>query len=279
MEREGYHNSFSVDFLNDPLRDFNLDLQHVLLGDFNLAGELNCSDDQLKRVLFDEDEGFNEDYDDDAGGQLAVTIGQSTSHTSSLNAAADPLITMTTAPVSNVASNLQASDQCLPDGYVDDCYDSSLWTSNSPLQFISTKDHVISPKDHMMSSPVKVHDVRQPSPQTVQPQKTFNPEQSITLHNRLPSPEELVGMPFYKFKRLLDNPLLSKDEKLRAKAVRKKGKNKSAARHCRQRKVAKLEGLEQEISVLQQQRTLLLKQKAQLFAEAKHWETRCAGSL
>ena len=275
MEGEGYHNGFCEDFLNDPLRDFNLDLQHVLLGDFNLCGEFNCSDNQLKSVLFDEDEGFNEDYDDDAG-QLAITAGQSSSRRCNLNVAADPLITMTTAPVSNVASTSQAGshDQCLPDGYVDDCYDNSLWASNSPLQFISTKDH-------MMSSPVD--DVeqlfRQSSPQTIQSQETFYSEKSLTLHNKLPSPEELISMPFYKFKRLLENPLLSKDEKLRAKAVRKKGKNKSAARHCRQRKMAKLEGLEQEISVLQQQRTLLLKQKAQLFAETKHWETRCAGSL
>ena len=86
--------------------------------------------------------------------------------------------------------------------------------------------------------------------------------------DRLPNHEELVSMPFYKFKRLLGSPSLSGDDKLKAKAIRKKGKNKSAARNCRERKMTMLEGLDQEVAILEQ--------KVRLFAETELWETKYA---
>ena len=241
-----------------PSLEFNLDLQHALLGDYNLAGNFYCNDDQLKGTLFDEDEGFDENYDDD----MLQHAGQSTMQHGRCEVA----------PVSSVMSMQAASrDQCLPDSNIDDCYGNSIWTNDAPMQLISSRDH-------MMSSPVKLHEVKQlsreSSPLTLQSQ--FYQEQSIMSHSKLPSQEELISMPFYKFKRLLDDPSLSSDDKRQAKAIRKKGKNKSAARDCRQRKMAMLDGLEQEVIILQQQHAALLKQKAQLFAETKLWETKCA---
>lgn len=275
MESENYGNGrLGEDYLGDPSLEFNLDLQHVLLGDYNLTGELYCSDDQLKRALFDEDEGFNEDCDDEMLQHAAITCQSNDrflpNTIDTTLTYANTITTTAVAAVSSVTSFIQAGshdhDQCIPDNNIDDCYGNSIWTNDAPMQLISTRDH-------MMSSPVKLYEVqqslREPSPPSYQ-------EQSIMSQDRLPSHEDLISMPFYKFKRLLDNPSLSSDDKRKAKAIRKKGKNKSAARHCRERKMAMLEGLEQEVAVLQQQRASLLQQKAQLFAETKLWETKCS---
>ena len=284
MENENYANGrFSEDYLGDPSLEFNLDLQHALLGDYNLAGELYCSDDQLKRVLFDEDEGFDEDYDDEMLQHAAIT-GQDRytpipNTTDTTLAYANTSTVATTTAASSVMSFMQAGshdhDQCLPDNNIDDCYGNSIWTNDAPMQLISTKDHMISTRDHMISSPVKLHEVKQLPRESSPPTLSYQ-EQSLISHDRLPSHEELISMPFYKFKRLLDSPSLSSGDKREAKAIRKKGKNKSAARHCRERKMAMLEGLEQEVAILQQQRESLLQQKAQLFAETKLWETKCS---
>ena len=284
MESENYWNGrLGEDYLVDPSQQFNLDLdlQHVLLGDYNLAGDFYCSDDQLKGSLFDEDEGFDEDYDHNEMLQHAVITGQSNSQHDRCGTAADPVIsniidttlayanTITTAPaVSSVTSFIQAGSHDIPDSNIDDCYGNSIWTNDAPMQLISTRDH-------MMSSPVKLHKAKPLSRESSPPAIHYQ-EQSVSSHDRLPSHEEVVSMPFYKFKRLLDSPSLSGDDKLKAKAIRKKGKNKSAARNCRERKMAMLEGLDQEVAILQQQRASLLKQKAQLFAETKLWETKCA---
>ena len=276
MESENY-GRLGEDYLADPSLEFNLDLQHVLLGDYNLSGELYCSDDQLKRVLFDEDEGFDEDYDDEML-QHATITGQDRYTPVPANTIDTTLtyantITTTAAPaVSSVTSFTQAGshdhDQCLPDNNIDDCYGGSIWTNDAPMQLISIRDH-------MMSSPVKLHEVKRIPRESSPPTQSYQ-EQSIMSHNRLPSHEDLISMPFYKFKRLLDSPSLSSNDKRKAKAIRKKGKNKSAARNCRERKMAMLEGLEQEVAILQQQRASLLQQKAQLFAETKLWETKCS---
>ena len=294
MEGDIYQNGYcGQNHLLDPLQEFNLDLQHVLLGDCNFASdEFYFSSDaeqiQLKSAVFDEDEGFDEDYDDD-GLQHAVT--RSTAQREDNNrcsrdagvevfAPINPTSIITTS-ASDVTSFLQAGsrdqDQCLPDNYIDNCYGNSMWTSEVSMQLISARDHV-------MSSPLKIHEnkqiSREPSPplQAMHSQDIYYNEHlsSHTEPNKLPSHEELVAMPFYKFKRLLDNPSLSSDNKTKVKAIRKKGKNKSAARHCRQRKMVMLEGLEQEVASLRQQRAALAKQKAQLIAEAKLWEGKCA---
>lgn len=291
MEGDIYHNGFGEDHLIDPTQEFHLELQHALLGDFNFPiGDFCFSNDaeqlQLKSALFDEDEGFNEDYDEEML-QHTVTTGHSDSQQYDSSGCGVELFepinpaTVTSTSVSGVASYLQAGsrdqDQCLPDHHIDNCYGNGMWSDDMPMQLISSRDH-------MMSSPVKVHEIKQlsrePSPllQPMQPEDIFYREQSVSHDHpsSLPSREELISMPFYKFKRLLDNPSLSADDKAEAKAIRKKGKNKSAARHCRQRKMAMLEGLELEVATLQQQRASLARQKAQLIAEAKLWEAKCA---
>ena len=285
MDGDIYHTGHcGENHLLDPLQEFNLDLQHVLLGDYSFAAsdEFCFSSDveriQLKSGLFDEDEGFDVST-------TRSTLQQNDTNRCSRDTGVDTVnpAAMINPAVSEIASFLQSGsrdqDQCLPDEHIDSCYGNSIWTNELPTQLISARDH-------MMSSPVKIHEnnqqiSREPSPtlQAMQSEDIYYNERLSSRNepnNKLPNHEELVGMPFYKFKRLLDNPSLSTDDKAKVKAIRKKGKNKSAARHCRQRKMAMLEGLEQEVASLQQQRAALARQKAQLIAEAKHWESKCA---
>ena len=308
MEGDIYHmGDCGENHLFDPLQDFNLELQHVLLGDYSFAGDEFCfSSDaeelQLKSALFDEDEGFNEDYDE--GLQHTVTNGRSSpqeedSSRCSRDAGVELFDTInptaiTTMATTEVTSFLQdgsrEQDQCLPDNHIDNCYGDSIWTNELPMQLISSRDHMMSSphkihesqqisRDPSPSLPLRDHMMSSPSLASMHSQDIYYNEQSMLRNerNKLPSHEELVSMPFYKFKRLLDNPSLSADDKTKVKAIRKKGKNKSAAKHCRQRKMAMLEGLELEVATLQQQRASLARQKAQLMAETKLWEAKCAG--
>jgi len=288
MEGDIYHNGRFDDHLVDPSQELDLDLQYALLGDYNLpVGDFYFSNDEefrLKSAFFDEDEGFNEECDDELHAATTGLLGSQEQNNRCSRDVYDAGVdlfdhvstTMANPSGSGIASFMQAGsqDQCLP---IDSCYSNSVWNNDAPMELISSRDHVMSPimtRDHMMS-PVKLHEL----PSETSPQNSHNKLSVIVSHdqpNSIPSNDELIDMPFYKFKRLLDNPLLSADDKVKVKAVRKKGKNKSAARHCRQRKTAMLEGLEEEVAILQQQHSLLIRQKEQLIAETKFWETRCA---
>lgn len=65
-----------------------------------------------------------------------------------------------------------------------------------------------------------------------------------------PAAKQIVSMPFYEFKKILESSSVSERDKEEAKVIRKRGKNKVAAKHCRQRKVEIVMGLEQEIEKL-----------------------------
>ena len=62
--------------------------------------------------------------------------------------------------------------------------------------------------------------------------------------------QRLIDMLYYQFRKLLDDPSISENMKEEMKSIRRKGKNKAAAKACRQKKVHKVKGLEQEIEQL-----------------------------
>ena len=64
-------------------------------------------------------------------------------------------------------------------------------------------------------------------------------------------------MPFYQFKKILDNPNIDTNEKETAKNIRKRGKNKVAAKHCRQKKIEVVMGLQQEVDRMKEQKKML----------------------
>ncbi len=70
--------------------------------------------------------------------------------------------------------------------------------------------------------------------------------------------KKIISMPFYEFKKILDSPCVSERDKEQVKAIRKKGKNKVAAKHCRQRKLEIIMGLQQEVDKLKGFKTQLV---------------------
>ena len=93
--------------------------------------------------------------------------------------------------------------------------------------------------------------------------------------NRKPENEQLVHMPFFKFKRLLDSPSVTDEKKTDIKNVRRRGKNKIAAKMCRQRKQELVLGLQQEIEALKSHREQISVVKANLEEEVGRLKTHC----
>jgi len=285
MEGKGFFHS-----LLDADKEFELDLQQALLGEYNSPGDFPLPSDeelQLKSAVlhFDEDEGFNEDYNDETELYSLLEPVNSNKSRDDPGVVLFDQLNANNWPATYEQWNSQLGSSC--DSYYDGdyhdntYYDNSVWLDNAPsMKLISSRDHVISP-----NTTIDTHCSPQPSPMPAQP--GYYPAEQIEIHDddnvpsasqniNLPSNDELVTMPFYKFKRLLDDPSLTAEEKAEAKAVRKKGKNKHAAKHCRQRKMAMLDGLEHEVASLQDQLALLASQKAQLMAETRFWEGKCA---
>lgn len=65
-----------------------------------------------------------------------------------------------------------------------------------------------------------------------------------------PEKQKLVDMPFHQFKKILDDPTVPEKDKEDIKAVRRRGKNKEAAKNCRKKKLSVLCGLQQEVDQL-----------------------------
>lgn len=81
---------------------------------------------------------------------------------------------------------------------------------------------------------------------------------------------ELVSMPFYKFKKILDSNTLCVKDKDRVKAIRRRGKNKVAAKHCRQKKLGAISGLQFEIDQLKAMKKRLTLRTRSLEQEILH---------
>lgn len=105
------------------------------------------------------------------------------------------------------------------------------------------------------------------STQTPLATRTPSPVPSSTSHThnledepkRKPSttakkPDGLVHMPYYRFKKILDSPTVTEEDKSDIKNVRRRGKNKIAAKNCRQRKQELVLGLQEEIERLRSER-------------------------
>ena len=87
--------------------------------------------------------------------------------------------------------------------------------------------------------------------------------------------EKLVHMPFYKFKKILDSPTVPEEKKADIKNVRRRGKNKIAAKNCRQRKQELVLTLQQEIDELNIHKNKLCVRGRAIEQEIKMLRGRC----
>ena len=103
------------------------------------------------------------------------------------------------------------------------------------------------------------------------------PSPSLSLENNTFSHEEkkLIDMQYYQFKKLLDDPSIAEKKKEVMKSIRRKGKNKFAAKVCRQKKVHKVKGLEQEIEQLKKTKLLMTLRQNSLEHEITQLKRQC----
>ena len=90
------------------------------------------------------------------------------------------------------------------------------------------------------------------------------------------SSEELVHMPYQEFKTLVRQLKLDTATLRKAKEVRKRGKNKLAAKNCRQRKIDSVSSLNGEILHLRQQLKTFAYEKESLIRELRVWKAKCS---
>lgn len=90
------------------------------------------------------------------------------------------------------------------------------------------------------------------------------------------SADGIVHMPFYKFKKILDSPSLEEPAKSEIKSIRRRGKNKIAAKNCRQRKLDLILGLQHEIDQLKKMKRQYDSRRDCLQREIDQLKTRCS---
>ena len=109
------------------------------------------------------------------------------------------------------------------------------------------------------------------------PSSSTSSSKSSRQMSPLPSKKEkLVEMPFFQFKKILDDPGVDHNEKEEAKNIRKRGKNKVAAKNCRQKKIEVVMGLQQEVDQMKEQKKLLDTRCKSLEREINHLKQKCS---
>jgi hypothetical protein len=83
-------------------------------------------------------------------------------------------------------------------------------------------------------------------------------------------------MPFYKFKKILDSPSVPEEKKNNIKNIRRRGKNKIAAKTCRQRKMDIVLGLQQEIEQLRGMKSQICGRTNSLQREIEVLKAKCS---
>ena len=88
--------------------------------------------------------------------------------------------------------------------------------------------------------------------------------------------QKYVNMPYHKFKRLLDDETASDDVIEKLKGIRKRGKNKVAAKNCRQKKLNMVNRLQLEINQMKAAKAKLSIKSQSLELEISSLKQRCA---
>jgi hypothetical protein len=89
------------------------------------------------------------------------------------------------------------------------------------------------------------------------------------------SKNEIVEMPFYEFKKIVENGTIPERDKDEIKAIRKRGKNKMAAKTCRQRKLEVLGDLQRDVEKLKGVKARLALKALSLQREIEAYKNTC----
>lgn len=86
---------------------------------------------------------------------------------------------------------------------------------------------------------------------------------------------DIVEMPFYEFKKIVENGSIPERDKEEVKAIRKRGKNKMAAKTCRQRKLEVLNELQRDVDRLKGTKARLALKALSLQREIEAYKMKC----
>ena len=111
-----------------------------------------------------------------------------------------------------------------------------------------------------------------PAPSSRQPM-------SVSSNNGTSEKEQLVHMPFYDFKKILDSSSVTERDKEEVKNIRRRGKNKLAAKVCRQRKMELISALQREVDKLKGEREELLQRTNSEQRKILWYKRRCVELL
>lgn len=95
-------------------------------------------------------------------------------------------------------------------------------------------------------------------------------EQEVSEEDR-----KLIEMPYYQFRKLLDDPSIPERRKEEIKNVRRRGRNKNAAKLCRHKKLTMIMGLEQEVEQLRKTKSRIALRTHALEKEIGELKRRC----
>lgn len=158
---------------------------------------------------------------------------------------------------------------------------STPWNSN-PTPYRHNSDRSSQIERRRSPSPSR------PLPSPASSVNTDYPESEFS--KELPSPDvpsslvgynkpDIVDMPFYEFKKIIDSNSISERDKEEVKAIRKRGKNKMAAKNCRHRKLELLSSLQQDIDKLKGKKASLALKALSLQREIEGYKNRYTYSI
>ena len=87
--------------------------------------------------------------------------------------------------------------------------------------------------------------------------------------------KKLIDMPYYQFRKLLDDPSIPERRKEEIKSIRRKGRNKMAAKVCRSKKIHLIMGLEQEVEQLRKAKSQIAIKTMNLEREIAELKKKC----
>lgn len=102
--------------------------------------------------------------------------------------------------------------------------------------------------------------------------KDVRPEITSSSASRFASEDEIVDMSISEFNTFLET--LSEPEAQKARDIRRRGKNKVAARLCRKRKIELVADIEEDIDTLRQKKEDILKERKRLEAESASYKNK-----
>lgn len=87
--------------------------------------------------------------------------------------------------------------------------------------------------------------------------------------------KKLIDMPYYQFRKLLDDPSIPERRKEEIKNIRRKGRNKVAAKVCRSKKIHLIMGLEKEVEQLRKAKSQIEMRTMSLEREIEELKKKC----